>query len=280
VRAGLLIGTLCCAGCWTLIGPGAGVDAGVDAGVGTDADVFSASDFVRIEAGTYTIGSPLEETSRQSDESEHDVHITRSFLMAKFETTQAQYSLLMRVNPSSFSGSNRPVENVTWYDAVEFANNASQAAGLSPCYQISGTTVAWPEGLDCTGYRLPTEAEWEVAARAETDGPYAGGSDLDSLAWTASNANNTTHPVGEKAPNAWRLYDMSGNVWEWVWDGYAAYGAGTVVDPTGPEQPSIRVLRGGCWLYTAAYARLAGRDGYGPGERNNFLGFRLSRTVP
>jgi formylglycine-generating enzyme required for sulfatase activity len=232
---------------------------------------------VRIPAGTYTMGS----NSGGSDEKPvHQVRLTRAFAMGATEVTQAQYQALMGNNPSHFKGDNRPVEQVSWVDAARFANAASARDNLQRCYDISGSNVRWSRGLACTGYRLPTEAEWEVAARAGKDYKYAGGDDLSAVAWTEENSSGRTHDVATKRPNDFGLYDMTGNVWEWVWDGYGPYESGTIVDPTGVKSPSDRVLRGGSWYDTAADARLAIRFRYGPGLRDNGLGFRLSRTVP
>ena len=146
--------------------------------------------------------------------------------------------------------------------------------------------VSWNDAhayAEWAGGRLPTEAEWEYAARAGTTGDYAG--DLDVMAWYGANANNTTHPVGVKTPNAWGLYDMHGNVWEWVSDWYASdiygqYENGTVTDPEGAESGSLRVFRGGGWFNTAGYVRVANRLGNAPGYRHGSVGFRIVRTVP
>ena len=124
------------------------------------------------------------------------------------------------------------------------------------------------------GFRLPTEAEWEYACRAGTKGPYAG--NLDDLAWYGENSGKTTHPVGQKKPNAWGLYDMHGNVWEWCSDWYGDYPAGAVTDPTGPGTGSLRVIRGGSWHDDAGHCRSAHRDGFSPGYPDDRLGLRLA----
>ena len=210
-------------------------------------------EFVRIPAGEFRMGS----TSAEADDDEQpvtQVRISRGFWMGKHEVTQGQWQGVMGTNPSEFSGCGQcPVEKVSWEDAQEFIRrlNAMDGAGT---------------------YRLPTEAEWEYAARAGTTGDrYAG--NLDAIAWYGENSGDRPHPVGGKAANAFGLHDMLGNVWEWVQDWYGGYPGGTVTDPRGPESGSARVSRGGGWFLGASHWRSSGR-GY------SFLGFRLLRTVP
>jgi formylglycine-generating enzyme required for sulfatase activity len=190
----------------------------------------------------------------------------------------------MGSNPSwsSNCGLGCPVETVSWFDAVAFANKLSDSEGLEPCYVIRGETVTWPKGTRCLGYRLPTESEWEVAARGGVDSLYAGGSSASLVGWTSENSDNQTHAVGQKAANGYGLYDMSGNVWEWTWDWYdeSTYSIGAEADPTGPASGSIRVYRGGGWNVDPQYARVAIRGGDDPGRRDYYLGVRLLRTAP
>jgi len=230
--------------------------------------------YVRIAPGTFTMGSPAGEEGRYDSETQHRVTITRAYCMKATEVTQGEWQSVMGSNPSNFTncGANCPVEQVSWEDAVGYANAVSRREGLPECY--SGSTFT---GLDCRGYRLPTEAEWEYAARAGTTGATYG--NLDSVAWYDQNSGSAAHPVGQKQPNAWGLYDMLGNVWEWTGDWYAAYPA-TVTDPTAPTTGSTRVHRGGSWISYARFARAAIRSYAAPGLRNGFLGFRLSRTAP
>ena len=163
-------------------------------------------------------------------------------------------------NPSHFKGSERPVEQVNWEEAVEYCRKLTakqRAEGLLP---------------DGWEWRLPTEAEWEYAARAGTTGARYG--ELDTIAWYDGNSGKQTHPVSQKAANAWGLYDMMGNVWEWCADWSGGYPTGSVTDPTGPSSGSGRVNRGGSWYDDAGRTRSAFRFRNAPGNRSNNLGFR------
>jgi formylglycine-generating enzyme required for sulfatase activity len=220
------------------------------------------------------MGSPANESGRQSDEVQHQVTITRDFWLKESEVTQGEWRSLMGSNPSAFStcGDGCPVELVSWFDAVDYVNALSRSEGLPECYGTNRTFV----GLSCRGFRLPTEAEWEYAARAGTTGERYG--PLDAIAWHSGNSGGRTQPVRGKQANAWGLYDMIGNVWEWTHDWYDAYG-GAATDPLGPGTGSRRVLRGGGWGFDAALCRAAVRDNGGPGYRRGLLGFRPARSV-
>jgi formylglycine-generating enzyme required for sulfatase activity len=192
------------------------------------------------------------------------VTLTQAFWMGRTAVTQAQYAAVMGTNPSEFTAAGReaPVENVSWDDAMAFGQKLTErekAAGRLP------------KGY---AYTLPTEAQREYACRAGTTGDYAG--DLDAMAWYGPNSGGTTHPVGTKQPNAWGLYDMHGNVWEWCQDWYGAYPGGEVTNPLGPPSGSRRVNRGGSWDFVAAFCRSAYRSYGGPGIRGSNVGFRLA----
>ena len=220
-------------------------------------------EFVLIEAGTFAMGSPATEPEREDDETLHRVTLSRPFYLGKYEVTQGQWQAVMGNNPSDFSncGPTCPVERVSWGDVQEFIAELNQREGVEM-------------------YRLPTEAEWEYAARAGTQTPYHSGSaarDLDLYAWYGAWFGGT-HPVGQKRPNEWGLYDMHGNVQEWVQDWYSAYPRGAVTDPRGPRTGASRVNRGGGCYSLARYCRAASRSGDAPGYRFRTLGFRLART--
>ena len=226
-------------------------------------------EFVLMPAGRFMMGSKSGflgmggERDSGSDERRHKVRLTSPFLMAKYELTQAQYEAVMGGNPSHFKGTSHPVETVSWNDAVEFCERLSVQSGGE--------------------YRLPSEAQWEYACRAGSQTAYCLGDGEGALgyhAWYGSNSDDETHPVGQKKPNAWGLYDMHGNVWEWCQDRYGGYPSGSVTDPEGPGSGSYRVLRGGSFRCAAGLCRSALRRFNSPGRRFNILGFRPSRSLP
>lgn len=194
-----------------------------------------------------------------------DVEI-QPFLLARYPVTQSLYFAVTAQSPSTFKGEQYPVESVSWHDAVRFCNLLSQKNGLEECYRISrdGDEVAFVS--DAGGYRLPTEAEWEYACRAGIGQVRYG--DLDSIAWYQGNSGNQIHEVGQKQPNAWGLYDMLGNVWEWCWDQYdeTVYG-------------SYRVFRGGGWADPERGCLATNRRRSHPTFQLDDLGFRIARSL-
>ena len=238
-------------------------------------DIFLA----RIEPCTSWMGSRADSPDTAADEFLHRVHLSRPFLVAATQVTQAQWLALMHENPAWAKGDELPVESVSWYDAALFCNRLSEALGLRAAYDASGDVLQLD--LDAPGFRLPTEAEWEIAARAGKDHLYAGSADVDAVAWYWGNTGGLTQPVGRKKPNDVGLYDMSGNVAEWVWDLYGPYPADPeVTDPTGADEGEIRVCRGGSAFNLPADLRNATRCAQvRPDERYHFLGFRVARTA-
>jgi formylglycine-generating enzyme required for sulfatase activity len=210
--------------------------------------------FKLIPAGTFTMGKGGDA---------HEVTLTKPFKMGVHEVTQSQYKQVMGVNPSQFKGADNPVGGGNWEDAIEFCRKLSEL----PAEKAAGNV-----------YRLPTEAEWEYACRAGTTTQFSFGDDEAEweFAWYSDNSASKAHPVGGKQPNAWGLYDMHGNVWEWCQDWYDDYPSGAVTDPTGPASGSYRVYRGGSWRRTAGSCRSASRGRHFPSSRYFISGFRVS----
>ena len=225
-----------------------------------DSQPVGPSGFVWIKPGTFVMGSPASEYGHDSDEAQHTVTLTQGFWLSDHEVTQSEYEAIMVSNPSNWRGLNLPVEQVSWNDAVAYCQKLTEqerAAGRITAQQA---------------YRLPTEAEWEYAARAGTTGARYG--ELDTIAWYAENSGSQTHPVKQKVANSWGLYDMMGNVWEWCSDWSGDYPTGMVTDPGGPSLGSLRVRRGGGFNLDATTLRLAFKNGSAPGFRYVHLGFR------
>jgi formylglycine-generating enzyme required for sulfatase activity len=239
-----------------------------------------------IPAGTFIMGSPSTEVDRSDNEVQHQVTISKPFYMGKYEVTQAEYEAVMGRNPSNFKGARLPVEQVSWYEAVDYCNRRSQKEGLTPAYTVNGENVTWNKSAN--GYRLPTEAEWEYACRAGTTTPFNTGSNIMTGEANYNgnypynnNAKGTyrekTSDAGRFWANKWGLYDMHGNVWEWCWDWYGGYSSNAQSDPRGAVSGADRVVRGGSWFYGGQNLRSAVRDSNTPSNRIGHLGFRLVR---
>ncbi|MEZ4463354.1 MAG: SUMF1/EgtB/PvdO family nonheme iron enzyme [bacterium] len=277
-----------------------------------------------VPAGTFVMGSPLDEPERAADETPHQVTLTRAFYLGQTEVTQAQWAAALGESPSRFAPGrggtlDHPVEMITWHDALRYLNALSAREGLTACYTLAGCTqagVATPltcasvefAGPSCPGYRLPTEAEWEFAARAgSTTALWTGpltlvdvrhAPALNPIAWYSGNsglagglpcpepermqhpaATCGTHPVGQKLPNPLGFFDMVGNVWEWTGDGYGPHTEDLAIDPDGVAGAERRVTKGCGWFRDARFCRAANRYRPRPGFRSSVIGLRPARTI-
>ncbi len=218
---------------------------------------------VQLPSGTFMMGSDdMDADTLSSEKSLHPVYIN-SFEIGKYPITQREWEAIMGNNPSYFKGDeNRPVENINWFDTQEYIQKLNQLTGKN--------------------YRLPSEAEWEYACKAGMQYQYSGSDDVHLVAWHEENSNGTTHPVGQKQANAWGLYDMSGNVWEWVQDWFHENYNGAPTDGRAWETDmthEARVLRGGSWIDFASYTRAAYRSYFSPSlRRGDYRGFRVARS--
>ena len=226
---------------------------------------------VLISKGTFMMGSPESEEGRRENETQHEVTISNDYYLGAYEVTQTQYQTVIGNNPSCYQGAlvgnqnaDLPVENVSLDDAVEFCKKLTELPEEKKAGRV---------------YRLPTEAQWEYACRAGSKTIYSFDDEeglLPEYGWFKRNSSQRTHTVGLLEPNAWGLYDMHGNVWEWCSDWYGEYPKGAVSDPTGPTMGTDRVNRGGCWLYLAANCRSASRNWAKSSYQDGLLGFRVA----
>jgi formylglycine-generating enzyme required for sulfatase activity len=237
---------------------------------------------VELPGGTFRMGSPEEdELALDSEKPQHTVTVS-GFAMSRCVVTRQLYREVVGAGPSEWQSApddaQLPANYLDWFEAVELCNRLSTRQGYRPCYKRQGNTVLWDREAD--GYRLPTEAEWEYAARAGTTTRWGCGdapTDLGRHAWYAVNAGGGVHPVGTKAPNPWGFFDMAGNVYEWCWDRYGPYPAEAVADPAGPADGAVHVLRGGAYWGGARVLRSAHRRRDEPEFRRDDVGVRVVR---
>lgn len=244
-----------------------------------------------VNGGTFQMGSPADEPERGTDETQHFVTVS-DFYMSETELTQKEYQNLMGNNPSENKGDTLPVTDITWYDAIQYCNELSKSKGLTPCYTISDTTVTWDKSAN--GYRLPTEAEWEYAARANTSTPFSFGDyvhDEEANCYNAYGYNNDasgnwvndylgyTVDVDSYNANDFGLYNMHGNAAEWVWDWYGEYGTNTAENPVGSESGSYKIARGGGWNDMPKHIRSAYRIAFPADVPLYSIGMRLVRNA-
>ena len=228
-------------------------------------DPYTGMEFIEVQARTFMMGCTSEQLYDYYDNEKpaHCVKLTQDYLMGKYPVTQAQWVKVMGSNPSHFKNCDDcPMERVSWNDIQEFLRKLNAATGKQ--------------------YRLPTEAEWEYAARGgqnATSTKYVGSNIIGVVAWYGGNSGDETHPVGQKAPNELGLYDMSGNLWEWCSDCYGGYSSDSQTNPKGPSRGRYRVLRGGSWINFAKDCRVSRRYCSSPDLRLNFYGFRLCLSL-
>ena len=250
-----------------------------------------------IESGSFMMGAlPNDKDANVSEKPRHKVTLTKRFWMSKYPCTQDLYQEVMGTNPSHFKGSNRPVEQVSWCDAVLFCNRLSELEGLKPCYVLPkpfendddwSQKVWWNKSAK--GYRLPTEAEWEYCARGGEEHLYSGSDNIDEVAWYGGGLfggggtvkNDATQNVGQKKGNGYGIHDMSGNVDEWVWDTHdeKAHERGDVTDPCVDKSSPLRVRRGGSWDDGSRFTRVSSRIWNDASYGYDNLGFLFLRTV-
>ncbi len=243
----------------------------------TQEQALSKPEMVFVEGGTFMMGS---NDGTGYEKPIHEVTLP-SFWIGKYQVTQKEWVDVMGNNPSHWKSDLLPVENVSWFEAVEYCNKRSIREGLAPCYSGSGNDIVC--NWNSNGYRLPTEAEWEFAARGGVKNwgyKYSGSNDVNAVAWYDGNSRGQTHEVGAKSPNELSIYDMSGNIWEWCWDIYGAYPSSHQTNPRGADSGSSRVFRGGSWSSYAGYCTVSYQSFNLATDSSNNLGFRVCRISP
>ena len=237
-------------------------------------------EMVLMPKGYFEMGSlPGVPGITEDEQPAHKVFITRPFWILASQVTQKLYQAIIGRNPSRFSGINRPVEQVSWQDCIQFCNALSVRDGLQPCYEINPEdeeSVRW--NRTASGYRLPTEAEWEYVAKAGKNYLFSGSNSVEEIAWYCENSDMETHDIRQKKANDWGLYDLTGNVWEWCWDWVAPYEEGRASDPIGPSKGKGRIFRGGSWAIDENNLRIAYRGSERPHNKLDGIGFRIVRN--
>jgi formylglycine-generating enzyme required for sulfatase activity len=235
-----------------------------------EAKTEAKAEMVKVAGGQFMMGD-----KDQADAKPHAVSVS-PFIIDKYLVTQRLYQKLIGDNPSRWKGDNNPVEQVRWSDAVRFCNKRSEMEGLQPCYDLK----TWKCNFDASGYRLPTEAEWEYACRAGAATAYFFGDNpakLGEYAWYDKNSSGRPHPVGQKRPNPWGLCDICGNVWEWCNDFYKVdyYQDAPAKDPQGPPSGDTKVVRGGAWRFGIESCRAGYRYNENPGYSDVCFGYDI-----
>lgn len=241
-------------------------------------DMFRPVEYTLVEGGTFMMGTADNADYSEPDEfPTHQVTIS-PFIICKHEVTQAEFNRVMNYNPSCFAnGDDYPVERVNWYNAIEYCNRLSIRRGLQPCYTYTGHSTNpnfWPHNWNtyfhnnivcnwnATGFRLPTEAEWEFAAKGgnfDEGYTYSGSNDLSDVAWYWSNSDSQTHPILTKLPNQLGIFNMTGNIQEWCWDWYGSYTGTSQDNPRGPDTGLFKVRKGGAWDGNYTFQRITNR---------------------
>jgi|GEM_PF-4827556 len=241
--------------------------------------------WLQVPAGEFAMGATEAEEEHPDDEFARTITLTYDYEIAAVEVTQALYTEATGLVPDSSCGETCPVVGLTWHEAARVTALLSTAAGLDPCYSCTGEgdaayCVPLGQPMWCAGYRLPLEAEWERAARADAGTIYAGAETPETVAWTSANSGGAAQPVAGLSANAWGAYDFSGNAWEWCHELWMEMPDAEITeDPTGPTTGEFRVIRGGAFDADAADARAANREPLGPGEKLSSTGLRLARTL-